>query len=150
MGVLLGAGATALADRRRWRRESVARLLELRTALNTEHLVAMEKTGRDLLRVLSTTAAQERAGAAAAFAGCNLGGTRQRAHVLATTDGAQAADAAFRGLWRARDCVATADQRDLQGLRAVKDEVGTLRDRFREVVRRDVRDLLAGSASWSA
>ncbi|WP_326812358.1 hypothetical protein OIE62_07280 [Streptomyces scopuliridis] len=46
--------------------------------------------------------------------------------------------------------MATADQRDTQGLHAMKDEVGTLRDRFQEVVRRDVRSLLAGSASWSA
>ncbi|WP_406357356.1 hypothetical protein OHB56_33290 [Streptomyces sp. NBC_01635] len=45
MGVLLGAGAMALAGRRRWRRESVARLLELRTALYAEYLVAMEETG---------------------------------------------------------------------------------------------------------
>ncbi|WP_406357358.1 hypothetical protein OHB56_33295 [Streptomyces sp. NBC_01635] len=100
--------------------------------------------------MLSTTAAQERAGAVAAFAGCNLGGTRQWIHVLASTDVVQAAGAVFYGLRRARDCVATADQRDLQGLRAVKDEAGTLRHRVREVVRRDVRDLLAGSASGSA
>ncbi|WP_151898352.1 hypothetical protein [Streptomyces sp. C8S0] len=44
LGVLLGAVATALADRRRWRREAVARLLELRTTLYAEYLVAMEET----------------------------------------------------------------------------------------------------------
>lgn len=151
VGVLLGAGATALADRRRWRRESVTRLLELRTELYAEYLVAMEETGQDLLRVLGTTAAEERARAAeAAFASFNLGGTRQRIHVLASTDVVQAADGVFRGLRRARDYVATADQWDTQGLDAMKDEVGALRDRFQEVVRRDVRYLLAGSASWSA
>ncbi|MEV0694114.1 hypothetical protein [Streptomyces sp. NPDC050388] len=63
------------------------------------------------------------------------------------TDGVQAADAAFYGLRGDRDCVVTAGQRDLQGLSAVKDEVGTLRDRVREVVRRDVRDLPASSDS---
>ncbi len=100
--------------------------------------------------MLSTTAAQERAGAAAAaFAGFNLGGARQRIHVLASTDVIQAADAVFYGLRRARDYVATADPRDTQGLRVIRDEVGTLRDRFQEVVRRDVRALLSGSASWS-
>ncbi|MFJ9034524.1 hypothetical protein ACIRQP_40005 [Streptomyces sp. NPDC102274] len=150
-GVLLGAGATALADRRRWRRESVTRLLELRTALYAEYLVAMEETGRDLLRVLRTVSAEERAGAAAAsFAGFNLGGTLQRIHVLAPPDVVRAADAVFRGLRNARDYVTIADQHDTQRLSAMKDEAGALRDRFQEVVRGDVRGLLAGSASWSA
>ncbi|MBC2901101.1 hypothetical protein [Streptomyces cupreus] len=151
LGVLFGVGATALADRRRWRRESVTRLLELRTALYAEYLVAMEETGQGLLRVLRTAAAEERAEAAeAAFVGFNLGGTRQRIHVLAPPDVSEAADAVFRSLRRARDYVAIADQRDTQGLSALKDEVGCLRDRFQEALRRDVRGLLAGSASWSA
>jgi hypothetical protein len=151
LGVLLGACATALADRRRWRREAVTRLLELRTALYAEYLVATEETGRELLRVLRTAAAEEReASAEAAFAGFNLGGTRQQIHVLAPLDVVREADEIFRGLRRARDYVATADPRDTPGLLALKDEVGTLRDRFQEAVRRDVRGLLAGSASWSA
>ncbi|MEV5483532.1 MULTISPECIES: hypothetical protein [Streptomyces] len=151
LGVLLGAGATAMADRRRWRREAVTRLLELRTELYAEYLVAMEETGRDLLRVLRTTAAEERETSAdAAFAGFNLGGTRQRIHVLAPLDVVRAADEIFRALRRARDYVATADPRDTPGLLALKDEVGTLRDRFQEAVRRDVCGLLAGNASWSA
>lgn len=151
LGVLLGAGATALADRRRWRREAVTRLLELRTELYAEYLVATEDTGRDLLRVLRTAAADERETTAeAAFAGFNLGGTRQRIHVLAPLDVVRAADEIFRALRRARDYVAAADPQDTPGLLAMKDEVGTLRDRFQEAVRRDVRDLLAGSASWSA
>ncbi|MDV9197437.1 hypothetical protein [Streptomyces sp. Wh19] len=70
LGMLLGAGATALADRRRWRREAVTRLLELRTELYAEYLVAMEETGRDLLRVLRTTSAEDReTSAEVAFAG---------------------------------------------------------------------------------
>ncbi|MER5795170.1 hypothetical protein [Streptomyces sp. NPDC001980] len=151
LGVLLGAGATALADRRRWRREAVTRLLELRTQLYAEYLIAMEETGRDLLRVLRTTPGEERATAAdVAFTGFNLGGTRQRIHVLAPLDVVRAADDVFRALRRARDYVVTADQRDTPGLLAMKDEVGTLRDRFQMAVRRDVRGLLAGSASWSA
>ncbi|MDX3854877.1 hypothetical protein [Streptomyces sp. AK02-01A] len=151
VGVLLGAGATALADHRRWRQESVTRLLELRTVLYVEYLVAMEKTGRDLLRVLETTAAEERGRAAdAAFAGFNLGGTWQQIRIVASTDVVQAADSVFRSLKRARDYVATADQRDTRGLRAMKDEVGALRDQFQQTVRSDVRGLLAGSASWSA
>ncbi|MEV6535184.1 hypothetical protein AB0M86_37320 [Streptomyces sp. NPDC051639] len=151
LGVLLGAGATALADRRRWRREAVTRLLELRTQLYAEYLIAMEETGRDLLRVLRTTTGEERATAAeVAFAGFNLGGTRQRIHVLAPLDVVRAADDVFRALRRARDYVVTADQRDTAGLLAMKDEVGALRDRFQMAVRRDVRGLLAGSASWTA
>ncbi|MFF3367047.1 hypothetical protein [Streptomyces misionensis] len=58
LGVLLGAGATVLVDRRRWRREAVMRLLERRTELYAEYLVATEDTGRDLPRVLQTTAAE--------------------------------------------------------------------------------------------
>ncbi|MEE1797359.1 hypothetical protein PUR57_01410 [Streptomyces sp. JV176] len=151
LGVLLGAGATALADRRRWRREAVTRLLELRTELYAEYMVATEGTGRDLLRVLRTTAVEEReAAAAAAFAGFNLGGTRQRVHVLAPLDVVRAADEIFRGLRRASDYVTTADAQDTPALVALKDEVGALRDRFQEVARRDVRSLLAGSATWSA
>ncbi|WP_411140929.1 hypothetical protein [Streptomyces sp. x-80] len=151
LGVLLGAGATALADRRRWRREAVTRLLELRTQLYAEYLIAMEETGRDLLRVLRTTAGEERETAAeVAFAGFNLGGTRQRIHVLAPLDVVRAADEVFRALRRASDYVAIADLRDTPGLLAMKDEVGILRDRFQVAVRRDVRGLLAGSASWSA
>ncbi|MET8590487.1 hypothetical protein [Streptomyces sp. NPDC005078] len=151
LGVLLGAGATALADRRRWRREAVTRLLELRTELYAEYLVATEDTGRDLLRVLRTTAGEERETAAeVAFAGFNLGGTRQRIHVLAPLDVVRAADEIFRALRRARDYVATADPQDTPGLLAMKGEVGSLRDRFQDAVRRDVRGLLAGSASWSA
>ncbi|MFJ6709129.1 MULTISPECIES: hypothetical protein [unclassified Streptomyces] len=151
LGVLLGAGATALADRRRWRREAVTRLLELRTQLYADYLIAMEETGRDLLRVLQTTTGEERATAAeVAFAGFNLGGTRQRIHVLAPLDVVLAADEVFRALRRARDYVVTADQRDNSGLLTMKDEVGALRDGFQAVVRRDVRGLLAGSASWSA
>ncbi|MFE6548246.1 hypothetical protein ACFVHS_07570 [Streptomyces sp. NPDC057746] len=146
-----GAGATALADRRRWRREAVTRLLELRTELYAEYLVATEDTGRDLLRVLRTTAVEEReTAAAAAFAGFNLGDTRQRIHVLAPLDVVRAADEIFRGLRRASDYLTTADAQDTPALLALKDEVGTLRDRFQEAVRRDVRSLLAGSASWSA
>ncbi|MFD7323910.1 hypothetical protein ACFV9D_22865 [Streptomyces sp. NPDC059875] len=146
-----GQARPALADRRRWRRESVARLLELRTALYAEYLVAMEERGRDLLRVLRTTAAEDRAGAAeAAITGFNLGGTRQRIHVLASTEVVQAADGVFRRLRRARDYVATGEPGDTHGLHAMKEEVGALRDRFQEVVRRDARALLAGSASWSA
>jgi hypothetical protein len=125
--------------------------LELRTALYTEYLVAMEETGQALLRVLRTVAAEDRAeAAAAAFVSFNLGGTRQRMHVLAPPEVSEAADSVFRSLRRARDYVATADQRDAQGLIAMKDEVGALRDRFQEALRRDVRGLLAGSASWSA
>jgi hypothetical protein len=151
LGVLLGAGATALGDRRRWRRESVTRLLELRTELYAEYLVAMEDTGRDLLRVLRTTAGEERETAAeVAFADFNLGGTRQRIHVLAPLDVVRAADEIFRALRRARDYVAAADPHDTPGLLAMKDEVGSLRDRFQDAVRRDVRGLLSGSASWSA
>ncbi|CAM5736633.1 hypothetical protein STAFG_7892 [Streptomyces afghaniensis 772] len=151
LGVLLGAGATALGDRRRWRRESVTRLLELRTELYAEYLVAMEDTGRDLLRVLRTTAGEERETAAeVAFADFNLGGTRQRIHVLAPLDVVRAADEIFRALRRARDYVAAADPQDTPGLLAMKDEVGSLRDRFQDAVRRDVRGLLSGSASWSA
>ncbi|MFJ2175944.1 hypothetical protein ACIOHE_24010 [Streptomyces sp. NPDC087851] len=151
LGVLLGAGATALADRRRWRREAVTRLLELRTELYAEYMVATEGTGRDLLRVLRTTAVEEReVAAAAAFAGFNLGGTRQRIHVLAPLDVVRAADEIFRGLRRASDYVTTADAQDTPALVALKDEVGALRDRFQEVARRDVRSLLAGSATWSA
>ncbi|MFE2062873.1 hypothetical protein ACFXDH_10750 [Streptomyces sp. NPDC059467] len=151
LGVLLGAGATALADRRRWRREAVTRLLELRTQLYAEYLIAMEETGRDLLRVLRTTTGEERATATEmAFTGFNLGGARQRIHVLAPLDVVRAADDVFRALRRARDYVVTADQRDTPGLLAMKDEVGTLRNRFQMDVRRDVRGLLAGSASWSA
>ncbi|MFF3412476.1 hypothetical protein ACFYW8_41335 [Streptomyces sp. NPDC002742] len=151
LGVLLGVGATALADRRRWRREAVTRLLELRTELYAEYLVAMEDTGRDLLRVLRTTAVEERETEAAdAFAGFNLGGTRQRIHVLAPLDVVRAADEIFRGLRRASDYVTTADAQDTPALLALKDEVGTLRDRFQEAVRRDIRSLLAGCASWSA
>ena len=151
VGVLLGAGATALADRRRWRRESVTRLLELRTALYAEYLVAMEETGADVPRVLGTSAAEERGREAeAAFAGFNLGGTRQRIHVLASTEVVQAADVpSTRGTQRAHDYTATADQRDAPGLRAVNDEVGALRDHFQEVVQRYVQGLMAGSASWS-
>ncbi|MFF8014706.1 hypothetical protein [Streptomyces sp. NPDC007929] len=151
LGVLLGAGATALGDRRRWRWESVTRLLELRTELYAEYLVAMEDTGRDLLRVLRTTAGEERETAAeVAFADFNLGGTRQRIHVLAPLDVVRAADEIFRALRRARDYVAAADPQDTPGLLAMKDEVGSLRDRFQDAVRRDVRGLLSGSASWSA
>lgn len=151
LGVLLGAGTTALADRQRWRREAVTRLLELRTELYAEYLVAMEDTGRDLLRVLRTTAGEERETAAeVAFAGFNLGATRQRIHVQAPLDIVRAADEIFRALRRARDYVATADPQDTPGLLAMKDEVGSLRDRFQDAVRRDVRALLAGSASWSA
>lgn len=151
LGVLLGAGGTALADRRRWRREAVTRLLELRTQLYADYLIAMEETGRDLLRVLQTTTGEERATAAeVAFAGFNLGGTRQRIHVLAPLDVVLAADEVFRALRRARDYVVTADQRDNPELLTMKDEVGALRDRFQAAVRRDVRGLLAGSASWSA
>ncbi|MGC4971763.1 hypothetical protein ACLQ2D_02500 [Streptomyces sp. DT199] len=151
LGVLLGAGATALGDRRRWRRESVTRLLELRTELYAEYLVAMEDTGRDLLRVLRTTAGEERETAAeVAFADFNLGGTRQRIHVLAPLDVVRAADEIFRALRRARDYVAAADPQDTPGLLAMKDEVGSLRDRFQDAVRRDVHGLLSGSASWSA
>ncbi|QCD59193.1 hypothetical protein [Streptomyces hawaiiensis] len=151
LGVLLGAGATALGDRRRWRRESVTRLLELRTELYAEYLVAMEDTGRDLLRVLRTTAGEERETAAeVAFADFNLGGTRQRIHVLAPLDVVRAADEIFRALRRARDYVAAADPQDTPGLLAMKDEVGSLRDRFQDAVRHDVRGLLSGSASWSA
>ncbi|MGW7423572.1 hypothetical protein ACWGJB_26635 [Streptomyces sp. NPDC054813] len=102
LGVVFGVGATALADRRRWHRESVTRLLELRTALYAEYLVAMEETGQGLLRVLKTAAAEERVEAAeAAFVGFNLGGIRQRIHVLAPSDVSEAADAVFRGLRRA-------------------------------------------------
>jgi hypothetical protein len=151
LGVLLGAGATALADRRRWRREAVTRLLELRTQLYADYLIAMEETGRDLLRVLRTTTSEERATAAeVAFAGFNLGGTRQRIHVLAPLDVVRAADEVFRALRRARDYIVTADELDTPGLLVMKDEVGALRDRFQVAVRRDVRGLLAGSASWSA
>lgn len=56
----------------------------------------------------------------------------------------------FRAPRRARDYVATADPQDTPGLLALKDEVGTLRDRFQEAVRRDIRCLLAGNASWVA
>ncbi|MFF8918952.1 hypothetical protein ACF08M_38035 [Streptomyces sp. NPDC015032] len=151
LGVLLGAGATALADRRRWRREAVVRLLELRTELYAEYLVAMEETGRDLLRVLRTTSADERETLAeAAFSGFSLGGTRQRIHVLAPLDVVRAADEVFRGLRRARDYVTTADPRDTAGILALKGEVGVLRDCFQEAVRRDIRGLLVGGASWSA
>ncbi|MFJ2021842.1 hypothetical protein [Streptomyces nodosus] len=151
LGVLLGAGATALADRRRWRREAVTRLLELRTQLYADYLIAMEETGRDLLRVLRTTTGEERATAAeVAFAGFNLGGTRQRIHVLAPLDVVRAADEVFRALRRARDYIVTADEQDTPGLLVMKDEVGALRDRFQVAVRRDLRGLLAGSASWSA
>ncbi|OII62894.1 MULTISPECIES: hypothetical protein [unclassified Streptomyces] len=150
LGVLLGAVATALADRRRWRREAVARLLELRTTLYAEYLVAMEETGRDLLRVLRTTAVEERGAAAeAAVVAFNLGAARQRIHVLAPLDVVRAADEVFRGLRRACDYVATAHPGDTAGLLAMKDEVGVIRDRFQEAVRRDVRSLLVGSASWS-
>ncbi|MDF3142133.1 MULTISPECIES: hypothetical protein [unclassified Streptomyces] len=45
-------------DRRRWRQEAVTRLLELRTALYAEYLVAGEETRRDLLRVLRITVAE--------------------------------------------------------------------------------------------
>ncbi|MET8723824.1 hypothetical protein [Streptomyces misionensis] len=38
----------------------------------------------------------------------------------------------------------------IPALLALKDEVGTLRDRFQEAGRRAIRSLLAGSASWSA
>jgi len=101
--VLLGAGATALPDRRRWRREAVTRLLELRTQLYAEYLIAMEETGRDLLRVLRATAGEGRETAAeVAFAGFNLGGTRQRLHVLAPFDVARTADEVFWALRRAR------------------------------------------------
>jgi hypothetical protein len=151
LGVLLGAGATALADRRRWRRESVTRLLELRTELYAEYLIATEETGRDLLRVLRTAAVEERGTSAeAAFDGFNLGAVRQRIHVLAPLDVVRAADEVFRGLRRARDYVVSADQGDTRGLRAMKDEVGAQRDRFQGAVRRDVRRLLDGSALWSA
>ncbi|MGQ4351387.1 hypothetical protein [Streptomyces sp. SAS_275] len=150
LGVLLGAGATALADRRRWHREAVTRLLELRTQLYADYLIAMEETGRDLLRVLRTTTGEERATAAEeAFAAFNLGGARQRIHVLAPLDVVRAADDVFRALRRGRDYVVTADPQDSVELLAMKDEVGTLRDRFQVTVRRDVRGLLTGSASWS-
>ncbi|MEV5877995.1 hypothetical protein AB0L75_27975 [Streptomyces sp. NPDC052101] len=149
-GVLLGAGAAALADHRRWRRESVTRLLELRTALYAEYLVALENTGQDLLRVLRTHPAADRAEAAeTAFAGSGLGAVRQRIHVLAPLDVVHAANVVFRGLRHARDYVASADRQDGQGLRGMKDEVGTLRDGFQQAVRDDVRGLLADRASWS-
>lgn len=151
LGVLLGACTTALADRRRWRREAVTRLLELRTGLYADYLVAMEQTGKELLHVLATASTGEReASAEVVFSDPRLGGARQRIHVLAPLDVVGAADEVYRSLRRARDYVSGADPLDVDGLRAVKDEVGTLRNQFQEVVRRDVRSLLAGNASWSA
>ncbi|MBP5935386.1 hypothetical protein [Streptomyces acidiscabies] len=148
-GVLLGAGTTAWADRRRWHRDSVTRLLEIRTAVYAEYLAAMEDTGRALLRVLAATTGDERRREAeAAITAFKLGGVRQRIHVLAPADVIQVADEVMRTMRRARDYVATADQQDIQGLRAMKDTVGTARNRFQEAARRDVRDLLAGTASW--
>lgn len=79
----------------------------------------MEETGRDLLRILVTTAVEVREAAAeAAFAAVNPGAVRQRIHVLAPLDVVRDADEIFRGLRHARDYVATADPGDAPGLLA--------------------------------
>ncbi|MFF1782079.1 hypothetical protein [Streptomyces virginiae] len=139
LGVLLGAGASAMNDQRRWRREERARIVEQRAALYTEYLTALEDTGQELLTVLRTTPANERPAAAeAAFTAHGLGAVRHRIHVLAPASVSDAADAVFRALGDSRSHVATADPRDGPALETLKAEFGDLRDRLKAVLREDI------------
>ncbi|MFJ6783575.1 hypothetical protein [Streptomyces yangpuensis] len=139
LGVLLGAGASAMNDQRRWRREEQVRIREQRAALYTEFLTALEDTGQELLTVLRTTPAHDRPAAAhAAFTASGLGAVRHRIHVLAPASVSDAADGVFRALRESRTHVATADPGEGQGLDSLKAEIGDPRDRLKAVMRRDI------------
>ncbi|MGW0896858.1 hypothetical protein ACWD0G_07640 [Streptomyces goshikiensis] len=139
LGVLLGAGASAMNDQRRWRREERVRSREQRAALYAEYLTALEDTGQELLTVLRTAPAHERPAAAqTAFTAYGLGAIRHRIHVLAPASVSDAADAVFRALRNSRGHVATADPRDGPALESLKAEIGDLRDRLKSVMRHDI------------
>ncbi|MER6393790.1 hypothetical protein ABT236_35730 [Streptomyces sp. NPDC001523] len=139
LGVLLGAGASAMNDQRRWRREDRARTREERVALYTEYLTALENTGQALLTVLRTTSGHERPAAVqTAFTAHGLGAVRHRVHVLAPAPVSDAADAVFRALRDSRHYVETADPRGEPALGGLKAEIGDLRDRLKAVMRHDI------------
>ncbi|MFE7540423.1 hypothetical protein [Streptomyces platensis] len=129
LGVLLGAGASALNEERRWRREEHARTRELRFTVYTEYLTAMQSTMTQLRKVLRTVPAVERPEAAeTAFNDFALEAIRQRMYVLAPLDVRTAAETLFQALRRGRDYVAAADPDDREQFRDVRKAVTQARD----------------------
>ncbi|MGW6901483.1 hypothetical protein ACWGF2_33580 [Streptomyces sp. NPDC054919] len=139
LGVALGAGASALSDRRRWRREEHTRAREQRIAMYAEYLSAMEATAQALWNVLRCVPDSERPAAAeAAFTASDLGAIRQRMHVLAPNEVRVAGETVFRSLRRSRDYVAVADPQDHEQLNRLKHEVAQARNELQSRMRHDI------------
>ncbi|WP_158716072.1 hypothetical protein [Streptomyces sp. NRRL B-24720] len=139
LGVVLGTGASALADRRRWRRDEHTRARELRIAMYAEYLTAMEATAQALWNVLRHVPDSERPAAAeGAFTAFDLGAIRQRMHVLAPNDVRAAGETVFRSLRRSRDYVAVTDPHDHEQLNRLKHEVAQARNELQSRMRHDI------------
>ncbi|MER7122424.1 hypothetical protein ACFQL8_24300 [Streptomyces goshikiensis] len=139
LGVLLGAGASAITDKRRWKHEERTRTREQRVVLYTDYLSALENTGQALLTVLRTTSTHERPAAVkAAFTEHGLAAVRHRIHILAPAPVSDAADAVFRALRNSQHFVETADPQDEATLGNLKAEIGSLRDLLKTAMRHDI------------
>ena len=140
LGAFLGVGATLVADRARWRRESQQRRTDLRREVYADYLAALHRAN-DALRALSLSDPPEAGRASAAreaFRGGGVQAAREQVALTAPAAVVQAADTAFGSQRALRDLVAAGVPASHPDYAAALDtHIGAL-DRLRNAMRADL------------